>query len=310
MEFSFTTLGIASALPTADSYPSAHVFKCRGRLFLIDCGEGCQALMRRSGISILKIENIFLSHLHGDHIFGIFGLLSTMILQGRTAPLYIYAPKAFHHTLKYFKDYHGDGMLYEIVFVPLEMKEKMKIIDLHNLEVYAFPMNHKIETFGFLFKEKEPQLNVHKYLVEADNLSLHEIAMLKNGEDVIREDGEILENQKYTYIPFEPRSFAYCSDTAPFERQAEWISGVNLLYHEATYCSDNTDRASKSFNSTAAQAAQVASTADAGKLILGHFSSRYADKKQFLQEARDIFAESYLASEGTVFEVPLKRLDY
>ena len=308
MEFSLTTLGTASAVPANNRFSSAHVLNVRGRLFLIDCAEGCQILLARHGISHAKIENILISHLHGDHVFGIMPLLSTMALKGRTAPLYIYAPAAFCHTLKFFKDYFADGVKFDINFVPLKADKPTQIISTRNSKVYAFPLNHKIETYGFLFREDEPKLNVRKELVEKDALTLQEIASLKAGNDVVREDGRVLKAEEYAYKPYEPRSAAYCSDTAPFPEMVDWVRGVDILYHEATFGNDMRDLSSQYFHSTAEDAAKVAAAAGVGKLVIGHFSSRYPDINVLLDEARAVFPETWLASEGMIFDVPVKKL--
>jgi ribonuclease Z len=308
MEFSLTTLGTASAVPSNNRFSSAQVMNVRGRLFLIDCAEGCQILLARHGISHAKIDNILISHLHGDHVFGIMPLLSTMALKGRTAPLYIYAPEAFCHTLKFFKTYFGDGVKFDINFIPLKATAPEEIIATRNCKVYAFPLNHKVETYGFLFREEEPQLNVRKEFIEQDVLTLQEIGALKAGNDVIREDGSVLAAAKYAYKPYEPRSAAYCSDTAPFPELVEWIRGVDVLYHEATFGNDMRDLSAEYFHSTAADAAKVASDAGVGKLVIGHFSSRYPDISVLLTEAREVFPETYLAEEGMIFDVPVKKL--
>ncbi|MBR6660564.1 MAG: ribonuclease Z [Bacteroidales bacterium] len=307
MNFTLTTLGSASALPTCDRYPSAHVINIRGRLFLIDCGEGCQIQLRRAGISFLKIEAIFVTHLHGDHIFGIYGLLSTMALMGRSASLTIYAPFMFSSILKHFNEMFADGVKFEIKHIVLSGKSKNLIYSTRNFEIYSFGLNHRIDTFGFLFKEKEPQRNIHKWLIERDKLTLREIALLKNGENVIRENGEVLENEYYTYLPFTPRSYAHCSDTAPFEGEADLVKGVSLLYHEATFMDDLASMAKATCHSTTYQAAKVARDANVGKLIVGHYSSRYSDLDKIIKEVREIFPNSELSKEGKVFEIPLNK---
>ena len=309
MNFTLTTLGSASALPTCDRYPSAHVINIRGRLFLIDCGEGCQIQLRRAGVSFLKIEAIFVTHLHGDHIFGIYGLLSTMSLMGRTAPLTIYAPFMFSSILSHFNDMFADGVKFEINHVVLSGKGERLIYSNKNFEIYSFGLNHRIDTFGFLFKELPPQRNIHKWLIERDNLSLREIAQLKNGENVIREDGELLEYEYYTYIPFSPRSYAHCADTAPFDGEADIVKGVSLLYHEATFMEDMSEMAKSTFHSTTHQAAKVALDAGVGKLVVGHYSSRYSDLERVIKEVREVFPNSELSKEGKVFEIPLNKFE-
>ena len=227
-----------------------------GRLFLVDCGEGTQVQLKRYGISMARLDNILISHLHGDHLFGIFGMLSTMALDGRTAPLYIYAPRDFGSVLRFFMAHFGDGIKYEITHIPLTQKEPERIIELRNCEVWAFPLQHRIDCFGF------------------------RIVWLKNG-----------------------LSAAYCSDTMVFPEEAEWLQGTDLIYHEATFADEHADLAHKMYHSTAREAATVAARAGAKRLVLGHFSSRYRDLGVLLEQAREVFPETYLAEEGKVFEV-------
>lgn len=313
MEFSLTTMGTASALPTANRYPSAQLLTVHERLFLIDCGEGAQMQMRRAGISFARIDNIFLSHLHGDHVFGIFGFLSTLGMSNRQASLHIYAPEAFGKILAFFQEQFGEGVKYEIVHHVVKCKEPLLIYESKQLEIFAFPLVHRGETYGYLFREKMPVRNVHKHLIEPYQLSLFEIARLKEGTDVERIlDAEsqtkvVLTAEEFTYLPYHPRSFAYCSDTAPFKRVYNWIQGVDLLYHEATYGAELADLAKTTLHSTTLDAARCAVESGAGRLIISHFSSRYKDLGPLLEEARSLFPESYLAKEGTKFDVPLQK---
>lgn len=270
MEFSLINLGTASAKPSVDKYPSAHVFNMRGRLFLVDCGEGAQVQMMRYGLSSFKMDHILISHMHGDHVFGIFGLLSTMGMLGRTAPLTIYAPRDFGSMLNFFLGHFGEGIKYEISHVVLGATSPELICETRTADVYAFPLNHGIPTFGFIFREKWKTSPLAPY-------------------------------------PRYCRSAAYCSDTAWFPQLAEWVRGVDLLYHEATYTEDMREQAVERFHSTAAQAAQVAREAGVGRLIVGHFSSRYKNADALLAEARAIFPETYAAQEGARFLVPLKK---
>ena len=302
MNFTLNVLGTASALPTTERYPSAQVLNVRGRLFMIDCGEGAQIQLRKAGISFLKIEHICLSHVHGDHIFGLFGLLSTMGMLGRTAPLYVYAPKSLAATLEFFRSNFGEGLLYEIRHVILEMSSPKLVYENRNVELLALPLNHRVETFGFIIREKMPQFNVHKDSIAKYGLSLSEIGTLKRGEDVIRED-MVISNSEAAYLPFKPRSYAYCSDTAPFPELAQWVTGVNVLYHEATFPSQMAEMAQKTFHSTTLQAAQCALEAGVGRLLVGHYSSRFPSVEFYLDELRSVFPESYLTKDMDVVEV-------
>ncbi|MDD2491194.1 MAG: ribonuclease Z [Bacteroidales bacterium] len=307
MNFTLTTLGTASALPTVNRYPSAHVLNVHERLFLIDCGEGCQMQLRRYGFSFLKINEIFITHVHGDHIFGLYGLLSTMSLLGRSADLYIYAPDTFSSILESLILHFGAQFKYQVIHKVVSGNLPQKIFDTKSVEVISFPLNHRTSCYGYYFKEKQPLRNVHKFLIEKYNLSLREIAILKGGTDVLRENGEVLLYDELTYTPYIPRSFAYCSDTAPFPQLEEWVRGVDLLYHEATFLVDNKKTAQLTYHSTAKNAATVAKNSGAKRLIIGHFSSRYKDLSLYEKEAKEIFSESYIAKEGIVIEIPVKK---
>ena len=311
MNFTLNVLGTASALPTTERYPSAQVLDVRGRLFMIDCGEGAQIQLRRAKVSFLNIEHICLSHIHGDHIFGIFGLLSTMGLLARKAPLNIYAPSAFGPILEFFKQNFGEGLLYDINFTPLQMTQPQVVYESRRTELLAFPLNHRVETFGFIIREKVPPFNVHKPAIEKYGLTLSEIGALKRGEDVVRispESGEetIIPSSEAAYLPYQPRSYAYCSDTAPFPELAQWVQGVDLLYHEATFPREMEEMAAKTYHSTTIQAAQLAKDAGVGKLLVGHYSSRFPSVDFYLDEIKSIFDNSQLAHDGDVIEISLK----
>ena len=306
MNFTLNVLGTASALPTTERYPSAQVLDVRGRLFMIDCGEGAQMQMRKAGISFLKIEHICISHIHGDHIFGIFGLLSTMAMLGRTAPLNIYAPCSFRPILQFFLTNFGEGFLYEVNMTELKMTAPELIYENRRTELLAFPLNHRVEAFGFIIREKMPQHNVYKEAIAKYNLSIAEIGTLKRGEDVIRKEGGetvVIPNSEAAYIPYAPRSYAYCSDTAPFPELADWVRGVTLLYHEATFPAEMSEMAAKTFHSTTLQAAQTALEAGVGRLLVGHYSSRFPSVDFFLDELRSIFPATDLARDMDVVEI-------
>ena len=306
MNFTLNVLGTASALPTTERYPSAQVLDVRGRLFMIDCGEGAQMQIRRAKVSFLKIEHICLSHIHGDHIFGIFGLLSTMGMFGRSSVLNIYAPKSFAPVLDFFMLHFGEGVKYEINHVVLEMSGPETVYENRTVELLAFPLNHRVETFGFIIREKMPAYNVRKEAIAKYGLSVAEIGRLKGGEDVVREDG-VIPLAEAAYLPYVPRSYAYCSDTSPFPELAQWIKGVSLLYHEATYPADMEEMAQKNFHSTTLQAAKVALEAGVGRLLVGHYSSRFPSVDFFLDELRSVFPDTDLASDGDVVEIPYLR---
>ena len=303
MNFTLNVLGTASALPTTERYPSAQVLNVRGRLFMIDCGEAAQIQIRKAGLSFLKIEHICLSHIHGDHLFGLFGLLSTMAMLGRTAPLNIYAPGNFPPILEFFKANFGEGILYDINYVALDMSEPTVIYENRTVELLAFPLNHRVETYGFIIREKVPQHNVYKEAIAKYNLTLLKIGTLKRGEDVIRPDGEVIRNSEAAYIPYEPRSYAYCSDTAPFPKLADWVRGVTVMYHESTFPAEMEEMAAKTYHSTTLQAATTALHAGVGRLLVGHYSSRFPSVDFFLDEIRSIFPSAELAHDMDVIEI-------
>ncbi len=309
MNFTLNILGTASALPTVNRYPSAQVLDVRGRLFLIDCGEGVQMQIRRSRLSLLKLDTVFITHLHGDHTFGIFGLLSTMSMLGRKTPFHIYAPEAFGPILGNFLSSFGEGFNFEPVHHTVKTSGPEMIFETRTVEVLAFPLRHRIETYGYLFREKMPMRNVRKEAIWQYGLTLAEIAALKRGEDVVRtpDSAEILKSADLTYLPYEPRSFAYCSDTAPFPELASWISGVDLLYHEATFPEEYGHIARATFHSTTLQAAGCALEAGVKKLVIGHYSSRFPDVNFYLDEVRSIFPDAVLGREGMKIDVPLVR---
>lgn len=313
MDFTLTVLGTASAMPATARHQSAQVLSVHGRSFLIDAGEGVQRQLLRHRRPMMKIDSIFISHIHGDHLFGLPALLSTMGMKARTQPLNIYAPSNFGPLLKFYLSYFGEGLSFEIRHIPLQMKSPEVIYETKSLEIEAFPLKHKIETFGFLFKEKEPAFNVRKEKIEEAGLTLTEIGTLKRGEDVVRTlpDGSrlVLPLREFAYKPYIPRSFAYCSDTAPFPQLATWVKGVDLLYHESTYTDEYADQAAARHHSTAVQAARCALEAEAGKLVIGHYSSRNQDSEAYQREARTVFPETYAASDGDVFEIPLRKLE-
>lgn len=304
MNFKLKIMGTASAMPISDRNPSAQVLDVHGRLFLIDCGENTQRQLVRNHIALQKIDSIFISHIHGDHVFGIFGLLSTMGMLSRPTPLNIYAPVSFGPILKFFMSYYGEGIRFDVKHIPLDMKAPETVYSTKSIEIQAFPLNHHIETFGFLFREKEGMLNIHKESIVKYDLTLTEIGTLKRGEDVLRSDGTLITAAEASYRPFKPRSFAYCSDTAPFDELPDWVRGVDLLYHEATYTAEYAEQAANRHHSTTLQAARCALEAGVGKLIVAHYSSRVRAQMLFERECRSIFAETYAANDGDEFEIP------
>lgn len=307
MNFTLKIAGTASARPVTGRYPSAQVLDVRGRLFLFDCGEGTQMRLLRMGISIQAIDTICISHIHGDHLFGIFGLLSTMGMLGRTRDLDIFAPRSFGPVLKFFLSYFGEGLKFRIEHHQMNMKSPEPVLTGKSFTLTAFPLKHRVETFGYMVSENEPLFNVRKEKITEYGLLLSEIAALKRGENIVRKDGTVILNSDVAYKPYKPRRYAYCSDTAPFPELSGWVEGVDLLYHEATFPESLAELAGSTFHSTTVQAAECAAAAKVGKLVVGHYSSRFRDVSFYLDEMQRIFPNVELAREGSVFEVPLEK---
>ncbi len=289
-------------MPVSDRNPSAQALCVRGRFFLVDCGEGAQQAMVRFGVPLQRIEAVFISHVHGDHVYGLDGLLSTFGMGGRQAALDIYGPRNLGPMLNFFLSYN-DWLGFEIRFHPLDAKSPTVIRESRSVEVLAFPLRHGIETFGYIFREKVPLLNVKKDAVGKYGLSLTEIGTLKRGEDVFREDGTCLRASELAYKPYVPRSYAYVSDTAVFPEEAAWLQGTDVIYHEATFLESYRDKADARGHSTTLDAARVALEAGAGKLLVAHFSSRCRDASRYESECRSIFPETYAVSDGDRFEI-------
>ena len=296
-----TVLGRASAKPTVTSHPSAQIVNVNEQYYLVDAGEGTQQQMFRRGINPLKLRAVFISHLHGDHVFGLFPLLSTMGLCGRQMPLKVFAPRPFDEMLEFHLKYFDEHLPYQVEWIEVDTTKHCCIFENRSVEVWSVPLRHKIPCAGFHFKERSPELNVHKFKIEKYSLSIAQIVAAKRGEDITLEDGTVIENSELTYLPFTPKSYAYLSDTSRSAVAARRIKGVDLLYHEATYTKEFARDAKERGHSTAADAAQIAVAAEAKALIIGHFSSRYKSPEALLAEAKEIFENTQLAEEGETY---------
>ena len=305
-----TILGSSSALPTSERFPSAHVLNAHERLFLIDCGEGTQMQLRKNRIRFGKINHIFISHLHGDHVFGLYGFLSTLSLMGRKNPLHLYAPANYDSILHSHLSDFDIHLSFEIEFVPLNTKEPVIILDDKYLTVTAFPLMHRVPSFGFLFREKEKDRNVIKESLAEFSIPKERIPSIKKGSDYIMTDGTIIRNEDITLPPYEALSYAYCSDTKYFPRLASFVKEVTLLYHEATFDKDKTDLAKVTFHSTTHDAAKTAVNSGTKTLLIGHFSSRYRKIEPLVEEARSIFPRTFPAIDGKTYEITNKSIDY
>ncbi len=299
--FELLILGSSAATPTSSRNPTAQLLNIAERFFLIDCGEGTQIQLRKYKTRFQSVNQIFISHLHGDHFLGLPGLLASMSLLGRVNDLIIYAPKELEEIINTIHRFSDSHLNYQLHFVHTQDKVKQKLWEDDKVEVYSIPLQHRIATTGFLFKEKPLPRSIDKYKLEKMDVSFAEIHKLKQGFDAIDNNGKTIKNEILTIDPPSPRSYAYCSDTRFFEALANDIKNVDLLYHESTFLENKRLRASQTFHSTAYQAAQMANLCGAKKLILGHFSARYDDLNLFLEEAIPVFAQTELAKEGTTF---------
>lgn len=309
MSFTVTILGSASAKPTPGRHPSAQVVNLHEQLYLVDAGEGTQQQLFRYGINPLRLRAVFLSHLHGDHCFGLFPLLSTLGLYGRRTPLRIYAPRPFGDMLEAHLRLFDRDLPYTPEWVEVDTTKNRMIFENDTVEVWSLPLRHRVPTSGYLFRQKRPRLNIRKFCIERYGLSIAQIAAAKRGEDIVLDSGETLRNADLTYLPYQPAAYAYCSDTNYSARLAGMVEGVDLLYHEATYAADARRIAKERGHSTTADAATVAAKAAAKRLIIGHFSSRYKDLQPLLEEARAIFPATDIAREGETFTIEPERHD-
>ncbi len=296
--FEIKILGCGSATPTTLHNPSAQLITFNDKSFLVDCGEGTQLQMRKYKSSFGKLHSIFISHLHGDHVFGLPGLISTLNLLGRKSELYVHAHEEanllLHPTLNYFnKNSH-----YEVHHIKMEKSQASVLLENNNIKISAFPLKHRMATNGFLIEEKEKPLHIRKEMIDFFQIPISEIKNIKNGADFVCENGKVIKNRQLTFPSLPPRKYAYCSDTAFFPDVVPYIQGVDLLYHEATFMQQDVARAHETFHSTAKEAAQIAQLANVKKLVIGHFSSRYKDLQPLLAEAKEIFENTELAFEG------------
>ena len=301
--FKIHILGCGSALPTLRHNPSAQVVELRGKQCMIDCGEGTQTQMRRQRIGFNKVVAIFISHIHGDHCFGLIGMLSSFGLLGRTMPLAIYAPKEFKPVLDMMLKTFCYDFDYEIQFHAVDTTKQQVIYEDRSLTVEYIPLKHRLPTCGFLFREKPTLPHIRRDMIDFYRIPVSQINNIKNGASWTDEEGRLIPNERLTMPADKPRSYAYCSDTIYLPALHERIAGVSCLYHESTYTTADADRAEMYFHSTAAQAAQVARDANAGRLLLGHYSSKYDDERQLLKEAQEVFAQSQLTNEGMTIDL-------
>jgi ribonuclease Z len=298
-----TILGCYSATPKVNTNPTAQLLDIKNHLFLIDCGEGTQVQLRKNKIKFSRIKHVFISHLHGDHYFGLVGLISTFRLLTREADLHIYAPKGLKELITLQMKLSASWTNYKLIFHELTTKESQLIYEDDKVEVYTIPLDHRIYTNGFLFKEKESERKLNIEAVEDAKIDVAYYRKLKQGFDVKNKEGKPIKNETVTKAGSKPKSYAFCSDTAYHESIIPIINRADLLYHESTFLDKHENLAESTKHSTAKQAASIARQAKVGRLLLGHFSTRYDDLNVFITEAKEVFKEVELSKDGKTFEI-------
>lgn len=301
--FQVTILGCGSALPTTLHNPPSQLIEMNNKFFMVDCGEGTQLQMRKFKTRIGKLHSVFISHLHGDHIFGLPGLISTLSLLGRKEDLNIYAHKEIDFLIKPLKSYLGRHMTFNVNIIPLNPEKEEVIFENHAIKINSFPLKHRIDTNGFIFEEKESPRHIIREMIDFHHIPFTHINDIKNGADFIKPNGERIKNDLITSDGKPSKRYAYCSDTAYAPEIIPYITNVDLLYHEATFAESEHIRAQETYHSTARQAAEIAKEADVKKLVIGHYSSRYNELGFLLKEAITVFPNTELATEGKIFEL-------
>lgn len=302
-KFELHVLGCGSALPTIRHFPTSQIVNVRDKLFMIDCGEGAQLQFRKSRLKFSRLNHIFISHLHGDHCFGLLGLISTLNLLGRTAELHIHSPKGLEDLMIPMLDFFNRQMTYKVLFHEFGTKEAAVVYEDRSLTVTTIPLRHRMPCCGFLFAEKPGPNHILRDMIDFYQVPVYELNRIKNGADYVTPEGEVIPNARLTRPSAAPRRYAYCSDTIYLPSVTEQVKGVDLLFHEATFAEDAAPRAKETFHTTASQAARIARDAEVKKLLIGHFSARYDDEQVLLDEARVVFPNTQLAKETLCISV-------
>ncbi|NLR80090.1 ribonuclease Z [Chitinophaga eiseniae] len=299
--FAVTILGNNSAIPTLTRHPTAQIVTCNDQLLLVDCGEGTQIQMAKYGIRRSKLRYIFISHLHGDHYFGLIGLLNTLSLMGRTEPLSVYAPPELEQIIQLQLDCSATVLKFELSFVPLQPGYSGLILEDRELQVRCFPTQHRISCFGFSFEWRKRKRKLLPDQARAYEIPAAYYSKLQDGADYQRKDGSIVKNDWVTLPPPAGKRYVYCADTIYDTGLLPWLQGAEMIYHETTYLHDLQERAAERYHSTSIQAASLAAAAGAGKLLIGHFSSKYTELQPFLDESRSVFETTEIAEEGVTY---------
>lgn len=302
-KFELHILGCGSALPTTRHFPTSQIVNVRDKLFMIDCGEGAQLQFRKSRLKFSRLNRIFISHLHGDHCFGLLGLVSTLNLLGRTAELHIHSPQGLEALMTPMLDFFNRQMTYKVLFHEFDTKEEAVIYEDRSLTVTTIPLRHRMPCCGFLFAEKQRPNHILRDMIDFYQVPVYELNRIKNGADYVTPEGEVIANARLTRPSAPPRRYAYCSDTIFLPSIVEQIKGVDLLFHEATFADEDAPRAKETYHTTAAQAAEIARAAGVKNLLIGHFSARYEDESVLLKEASAVFPNTRLAKETLCISV-------
>lgn len=297
-KFELHILGCGSALPTTRHFATSQVVNLRDKLFMIDCGEGAQMQLRKSRLKFSRLNHIFISHLHGDHCFGLMGLISTFGLLGRTAELHIHSPKGLEELLTPMLNFFCHTLAYKVIFHEFDTRQTSVVYEDRSMTVTTISLQHRIPCCGFLFAEKARPNHIIRDMVDFYKVPVYELNRIKNGSDYVTPEGEVIANTRLTRPSDPPRKYAYCSDTIFRPEIVEQLSGVDLLFHEATFAESELARAKETYHTTAAQAARIALEAGVRQLVIGHFSARYEDESILLKEASAVFPNTILAKEN------------
>lgn len=324
MTFKVTILGSSAALPMAGRHHSAHALNVHEQFYLIDCGEGTQTRLSECGINPMKINAVFITHLHGDHLYGLFPLVATLGLMGRKTPLKVFAPEPLGELMECMDRLLGEHTAFPVEYHPVDTREHAMVYENSVMEVWTIPLRHRVPAAGYLFREKTPARNVRKEMIGRYGLGVAQIVAAKRGEDITLDNGNpshadaeysdvlpgaVIPNSRLTYLPYQPRSYAYCTDTLYSGKVASLVAGVDLLYHEATFAAADKALAKDTGHTTTEQAAKVAVMAGVGRLLIGHFSGRYKDEQQLVHEARALFPTTDAAEEGRTYTIEPKMTD-
>ncbi|GAB1415604.1 ribonuclease Z [Paludibacter sp.] len=302
MSAKLTILGAGSALPTRINFPTSQVLQLRDKQYMIDCGEGTQIRIRQMGLRINRLGHIFISHLHGDHCFGLIGLISSFGMLKRTADLYIHGPIGIASLFESHINFFCEGLSFKIIFEEFNANVHALIYEDNSVEVFSIPLKHRVPCSGFLFKEKPLERHIIREMIDFHQIPIAKIHLIKKGEDFVNSDGTLIPNSVLTTEADKSVSYAYCSDTAYSEKILKWINDVDLLYHEATFLETEKNRAKTTMHSTAAQAATIAKKANVSRLIIGHFSARYHNQSILLDEAKSVFENTVLGEDMKTYE--------